>query len=102
MADEVRVATDTMSPPVYAENVEKGQIRGLETPDDILQIIPDPEEGVDGAAGSLVVALDEPSARTAASVPITEVEGPPPSWLTDMEAEQEVEVVVRVDEHEGL
>ncbi len=101
MANEVRVEADTMSSLVYTELVEKGKTQGYVTPDDILQKVPNPEDDT-GMAEDLVAALDDVGIKVAAPAPITEVEGPPPSWLTDMEAEQEVEAAVRADEHEGL
>src|SRR5512142_2210387 len=101
MADEVRAEADAVSSLVYTELVEKGQTQGYVTPDDILQKVPNPEEDVN-MAEELVAALDDAGIRVAAPAAITEVEGPPPSWLTDMEADPEVEAAVRVDEHEGL
>jgi RNA polymerase primary sigma factor len=101
MADEVRADSDAVSSLVYSELVEKGQAQGYVTPDDILQKFPNPEEDVE-MADDLVAALDDAGIRVASPTAVADVEGPPPSWLTDMEAEQEVEVVVRVDEHEGL
>ena len=101
MADEVRADSDAVSSLIYSELVEKGQTQGYVTPDDILQKVPNPEEDVE-MADDLVAALDDAGIRVASASALAEVEGPPPSWLTDMEAEQAVEVVVRVDEHEGL
>ena len=101
MADEVRADSDAVSSLVYSELVEKGQTQGYVTPDDILQKVPNPEEDV-GMADDLVAALDDAGIKVASPAAITDVEGPPPSWLSEMEAEQEVEVAVRVDEHEGL
>ena len=101
MVDEVRADSDAVSSLVYSELVEKGQTQGYVTPDDILQKVPNPEEDV-GMADDLVAALDDAGIKVASPSSLADVEGPPPSWLTEMEAEQEVEVVVRVDEHEGL
>ncbi|HEX9017396.1 MAG TPA: sigma-70 factor domain-containing protein, partial [Chloroflexota bacterium] len=101
MADEVRVEADTVSSLVYSELVEKGQAQGYVTPDDILQRVPNPEKDP-GMAEEIVAALDDAGIRVGPPTAVAEVEGPPPSWLTDMEAEPEVEVAVRVDEHEGL
>ncbi|MHB0870181.1 MAG: RNA polymerase sigma factor RpoD [Chloroflexota bacterium] len=101
MVDDARVDTEQSSSLVYSELVAKGQARGYVTPDDILQKVPNPENDV-GMADDLVAALDDAGIKVATASSITEVEGPPPSWLTEMEAEPEVEVAVRVDDHEGL
>ncbi|MGE5620406.1 MAG: RNA polymerase sigma factor RpoD [Sphingomonadaceae bacterium] len=101
MADDARVDTEMSSSLVYSELVAKGQARGYVTPDDILQKVPNPENDV-GMADDLVAALDDAGIKVATASSIADVEGPPPSWLTEMEAESEVEVAVRVDEHEGL
>ncbi len=101
MVDDARVDAETASSLVYSELVAKGQARGYVTPDDILQKIPNPENDV-GMADDLVAALDDAGIKVATSASLADVEGPPPSWLTDMENEQEVEAAVRVDEHEGL
>jgi RNA polymerase primary sigma factor len=101
MVDDVRVDTDVESSLVYSELVAKGQSRGYVTPDDILQKVPNPEEDV-GMADDLVAALDDAGIQVTSSPAVTDIEGPPPSWLADLEAEHEVEAAVRVDEHEGL
>ena len=101
MADEVRVEADMVSSLVYTQLVEKGQTQGYVTPDDILQRVPNPEQNV-GMADDLVAALDDVGIKVTAPTSITEVEGPPPSWLTEAEADPEVETPVRVDDHEGL
>jgi len=101
MVDDARVEADVASSLVYSELLAKGQARGYVTPDDILQKIPNPENDV-GMADDLVAALDDAGIKVATSASLADVDGPPPSWLTDMENEQEVEAAVRVDEHEGL
>ncbi len=101
MVDDARVEADKASSLVYSELLAKGQARGYVTPDDILQKIPNPENDV-GMADGLVAALDDAGIKVATSASLADMEGPPPSWLTDMENEQEVEAAVRVDEHEGL
>ncbi len=101
MVDDVRASADAASSLVYSELLAKGQTRGYVTPDDILQKIPNPENDV-GMADEMVAALDDAGVKLATSASLADTEGPPPSWLTDMENEQEVEAAVRVDEHEGL
>jgi len=99
MVDDVREEPTMASSLVYTELVAKGQAQGYVTPDDILQKVPNPEEDI-GMADDLVAALDDAGIRVES--PITEPDGPPPSWLTEAESDQEVEAAVRVDEHEGL
>jgi len=101
MVDDARADADMASSLVYSELLAKGQARGYVTPDDILQKMPNPENDIE-MADDLVAALDDAGIKVAAPDSLADVEGPPPSWLTDMDNEQEVEAAVRVDEHEGL
>ena len=101
MVDDARVEADAASSLVYSELVSKGQAQGYVTPDDILQKMPNPENDV-GMADDLVAALDDAGIKIATSAGMVDAEGPPPSWLSSLESDQEVEAAARVDEHEGL
>jgi len=101
MEDEARVESRVGTSLVYSELVAKGQSRGFVTPEEILKKMPNPEENV-GMADEVVAALDDAGIKVSDSGPMSDVEGPPPNWLTEMENEKEVEASVRVDDHEGV
>jgi|GEM_PF-4347963 len=101
MVDDVRVENEVEPSLVYSELVAKGQAKGYVTPDDILQKVPNPEDDI-GLADDLVAALDDAGIRVTGEAVAADTEEPPPTWLAEVESEQETEVAVRVDEHEGL
>ncbi len=102
MVDDVRAENEADSSLVYSELVAKGQAKGYVTPDDILRKVPNPENDV-GMAEDLVAALDEAGIRVSTdAAESADSDGPPPSWLTEAEGDQEAEAAVRVDDHEGL